>query len=249
MGSLFMLLLILAIAFLSVRVNIEEAPRITFISLSGNTHLDVEDYFKFTRLDEKEKYKYLSVNIIKDRFEKHPYVETASVKLEPDNKVYVQISEKTFEAIITQYGRNFFLSEEFELLPFMFGTHNVDYPLIRGLSRKDTIKTFSIMYDDPEIKTALKIMAATELIDKNLYANISEIVCSGEKGIELYFNNLDFPVLLGDGEVIRKMVYFGKMWAYFDGKLNNAVVDYIDLRYDKHVFLGFDPGQLEGQSS
>ena len=94
-----MLLLILSIAFLSVRVNVEEAPKITFISLSGNTHLNVENYFKFTRLDEKENYKYLSVNIIKDRFEKHPYIETASVKLEPDNKVYVEISEKTFEAM------------------------------------------------------------------------------------------------------------------------------------------------------
>jgi len=249
LGYLLLTASLAVIIFLSIQMEEEDNSGISSIVLKGNSHLSTEDYLKYTRLDSKDNFRYLTVNIIKDRFEKHPYIDFASVKREPNNIIYVNIVEKKFDAVVTQWGKSFFITGEYTLIPFYFGTRNVDYPIISGISRTDTLKPFFSVRKDLEIKDAFRVMAVAELIDKNLYSNLSEIICSGERGMQIQFINLDFPVILGKGEEIKKMVYFGKMWAYFDGKLNNDIVEYIDLRYDKHIFLGFNREQIEGQSS
>ena len=53
-----------------------------------------KDYLHFTKLDKDSSLSGLTLRVIKDRFEKHPYVEFADVEFENNNIVSVEITER-----------------------------------------------------------------------------------------------------------------------------------------------------------
>lgn len=248
LGYLLLTALLVLVVFMSLNVEGKAAPAIESISIEGSKLLNGNDYLKYSRLDDSESYKYLSVNIIKDRLEKHPYISEASVK-NVSGRITAVVTEKKFSAIVNQHGKSFFITPAFELLPFIYGTKDVDYPIISGVSLTDTLKAFTRVRKNKDIKTSFKVIDALELTDRKLYGNLSEIICESSRGMLVQFINFDFPVILGKGDEIKKIAYFGKLWSYFDGKLNRNVVNYIDLRYEKNIFLGLNRDQTRGQNS
>jgi len=49
---------------------------------------------------------------------------------------------------------------------------------------------------------------------------------------------LNFPVVFGRKDEIKKVVYFNNLWKFMKGNEVNNYLDYVDLRFDKHVYLG-----------
>lgn len=235
----------LLIIYLSVTVEGSKGYQIDVIEINGNVHLATDDYFKFANLDDRNTYANLSLQVVKDRIEKHPYVKRADVRYEGDGKVTVHIFEKDFESVLFIDNEQYLVTENMEVLPILPFTKNLDYPVISNPASKDNVAMMKNLKGNSDVVTAYKIISTLELVSPELYDNLSEIDLRNGKDIVVFFSVVGYPVWLGRGGEIEKMIYFNSLWSLLRGKDINNYLDYIDLRYENHLYLGFAADRLE----
>ncbi|MDH7604669.1 MAG: FtsQ-type POTRA domain-containing protein [Melioribacter sp.] len=240
-------LLIGIIFYIGLMQNEKTKILIDAITIYGNNHLSKEDYMRFANLIDKNSYRNLSLRIIKDRIEKHPYVDYADVKYEGSGKVIIKIYEKNFSSILIDNQNQFILTEEMELLPFLPDTKNVDYPIISNIFKKDSLRVLKSLRKNYDVLTASKILSGIKYLNEELYNELSLIDMNKGADIMLYFSSLDYPVLIGRGSEIKKIVYFNNLWNYLKGKEINNYMNYIDLRYNEHIYFGIQDSLQAGE--
>ncbi len=237
-GVVFLVIILLVFVYLSFNLEKEEAYTISMIELVGDVHLTPDQYFTYAKLNNKNNYSTLTLPIIKDRIEKHPYILNADVKYDGLNKVTVTIKEKSFDALILNRGNKYLITEKFELLPVLPFTRKIDCPVISNPKIEGGFKTFSLVKNQDDIILASKIITAVKLLDPALYQHLSEIDLRNGGDILFYLSSIDYPVVLGRGEEIRKVVYFNRLWSYLKNKDVNSIMSYIDLRFENYIYLG-----------
>ena len=240
-GLIFMSLSILLIVYLSFSLERKDDVKISVIELNGDNHLKKDQYFKFANLDKTNEYGNLTLALIKDRLEKHPYVKYAEVKFDGQNKVTVNIFEKTIDAILIIDGKQNFITDNLELIPFLPFTNKVNYPVVSNPFITANNKNIKMINKESDVITGLKILTTLKLINPGLYEELSEIDLRKGKDIVMFFSNLDYPIVMGRKNEIRKTLYLNSLWSYLKGKEVNNYMNYIDLRFNEHVYLGLNP--------
>ncbi|MGE5401043.1 MAG: cell division protein FtsQ/DivIB [Ignavibacteriales bacterium] len=238
-GILVFVALLLGVIYLSLFSNTEIKNSVEKIELSGNYFLSKQEYFNFARLNKISDYKFLTLPIIKSRLEKHPYVLKADVRFKGENTVIINITEKKFEAILLNESEQYLLSDNFLVIPVLPYTKNIDLPVISNLRLDKKVRGFDILKND-DSKAAFRIIESAKLVNMNMYSNISDIDLRNGKDIILRLKGYDFQVILGRGNEAAKVVYFDRIW----NKINsinqpvNGFISYVDLRFDKLIYLG-----------
>ncbi len=249
LGVIISISVVLLIFWLSLSLEDKNKPEIELIELNGNYHLDKEEYFTFAHLDNTDDYKFLTLSVIKDRLEKHPYLESVDVKLENKNKVTINLTEKDFSTVLLHNNSSYILTESFEVLPYLQQTKKVDFPLISNLEDNFEIKEFTSLADVKSLINAYKILFAIKLVNPGLYDQLSDLDMGKGKNIILTFTNFDYPVLLGQKNLVRKIVYFDSLYDIVAKYKNSSLLEYIDLRYNKKVYLGVNTEYNRGLNS
>ena len=72
-----------------------------------------------------------------------------------------------------------------------------------------------------------------------MFDQLSEINLREGRDILVQFSNMDYPIIIGRGSEVRKIVTFNTLWEYLRGNQINSLINYVDLRYADHIFLGF----------
>ncbi|MBA4407485.1 hypothetical protein C0389_09435 [bacterium] len=234
----FMLLVIGLMIYLSIGLKPGSENKIKFISLKGNIHLSKEQYLNFANLADKATYENLSLQIIKDRIEKHPYVKQADVRYEGSGKAAIRITEKVFDSILVDSTNQYIITDNLQLLPMLPETVKIDYPVISNAFFGNGIKVLSSMKKNLNVVTASKIITAVRLLNPELEKDFSSIDLQNGGEILLYLSSSDYPVKIGRGNEIKKVIYFNSLWNYLKGKEINNYMEYVDLRYGGHVYLG-----------
>ncbi|MGK9368128.1 cell division protein FtsQ/DivIB [Melioribacter sp. Ez-97] len=237
-GIIFFTLLITIIGYFAVTLE-KENYKIDLITLEGNNHLSKEKYLNFANLLDRKNYNELNLQIIKDRFEKHPYVQYADVSYTNNGKVTVILHEKNFDAVLIDNQKHFLITDKLEPVPLLEGTERVDYPVITNPYLDGEIKPFISLKKNNDIATASKILSGIKLVNPELYGNISVIDMRNGGDVVMTFSLFDYPVVFGRGDEARKIVYFNALWNYLKGKEANNLIEYVDLRYNKHIYFGF----------
>jgi cell division septal protein FtsQ len=238
LAILFFILAVTAVTYISVGVKNDAGYLVKYISLEGNIHLTKENYLGFSHLLDKNEYSRLTLQIIKDRIEKHPYVAYADVRYDGDNKVSIRITEKDFESLLLKGEEQYIITEQLQVLPVLPNTKKIDYPVISNAFFNDSIKVLASIKKNYNVLTASKIIGAVKLANPEMHDALSSIDLQNGGEISVYFSSVDYPVLLGKGNEIRKILYFSNFWNYLKGKELNNYMDYVDLRYGGHIFLG-----------
>jgi len=247
LSIILLVLLTSIILYIGLMQNEKNKILIDAITIYGNDHLSKDDYMRFANLIDKNSYRNLSLRIIKDRIEKHPYVDYADVKYEGSGKVTIRIYEKNFSSILIDNQNQFILTEDMELLPFLPNTKNVDYPIISNIVKKDSLRVLKSLKKNYDVLTASKILSGIKFLNQELYNELSQIDMNQGADIMLYFSSLDYPVLIGRGNEIKKIVYFNNLWNYLKGKEINNYMNYIDLRYNEHIYFGIQDSLQAGE--
>lgn len=249
LNTIFLLLLIGTISYLSVSLYKEKDYKVELITLEGESHLAKEEYMQFAELLNRSFFENLTLQIIKDRVEKHPYIEKVNVRYDGGGKVSVKIKEKNIESMLSNNDRQFLLTDKLQVLPLMPRTKKVDYPIISNPVIKDSVKVLTSLKKNIDVLTASKILSGIKLLNPELHGGLSSIDMRKGGDAVLYFNFIDYPVVLGKGNEIRKIVYFNNFWTYLKGKEINSYMDYIDLRYNGHIFFGINQSAAEEKKS
>ena len=221
----------------SVSIDDEEQTSIKFIELNGNVHLPKAEYYRFANLEDAALYETLTPAIVKDRLEKHPYVQNVDAILN-ENTLAITIYEKKFEALIMHDNKECLVTEDNIKIPKLPHSEKIDYPIITNPLVDKKLDEFKSVLSNSDIVTGLKIISTLKLIDPALYENLSEIDLRKGRDIVLQFSQFNFPVVLGRNNEIDKIMYLEQLVQNLDKELLLNGLDYIDLRYAQHIYLG-----------
>ena len=237
LGTILFILLISCILYLTFfSVKKINNGNIEMIEISGNNLLNENDYLMFTRLNDLSFNYNIPIRIIKDRFEKHPYISRVDVE-ENDNKAKIILSEKKIIAVILNNAEPYFLTEDFQVLPMFSDTKLADLPIIRNSSENYQIKPLNFIKNS-DVIDAFKIIDAAKKTDTNIYKRISEIDLRKGGDIILNMTGIKTPIVFGRGEEARKMSYLEIIWdGILDGNSLIRESDYIDLRFANEVYI------------
>lgn len=236
-GILFMLLLLSALGYISLFRSAEIKNKVEIINIEGNEYLTREQYLDYARLNKVSDYKLLSLAVIKDRLEKHPFVDNADVKFKNKNEVLVILKEKKFEAIVLSGSEEYLISERFEIIPVSL-FKSMDLPVIVNPQLIKKIKKFAVLKTD-DLISAFKMIETAKLINKDLYSGLAEINMRDGKDIVLTFSGFEFPVVIGRGNEVNKMLYFNEVWKKLNHlQISDLPIEYVDLRFDKLINIG-----------
>ena len=238
-GAILFLLLVSGLFYLTFfQVNKTQKGEIKMIVVTGNNLLSESDYLSFTRLNDISKYAGIRLSVIKDRFEKHPYVENADVELNGDRTVIVKITEKKIAGVLLSGKEPNLITGKFQVLPLLPDTKFIDLPVISNIRDDDKIIPMKFI-KNKDIIQAFRIIEAAKLTNTDILRKLSEINLRKGGDVVLTFSGIKPPVIYGRGEDAKKMVYLDIMWEQINNVTNlSTQSDYIDLRFANEIFVG-----------
>lgn len=238
LGTILFILLISCILYLTFFPAKEiNKGELKMIEISGNNLLSENDYLTFTKLNDLSFNREVTLPVIKDRFEKHPYISKADIESN-GNEARIILSEKRIVALILSGTNPYFISDDFQVLPMFSNTKFEDLPVISNPHITEMIRPLAVLQNE-DIKAAFKIIEAAKKVDMNLYKRLSEINLRNGGDIILTFSGITPPFIFGRGEEAKKMIYLQIMWdGILDGNSLIEESDYIDLRFANEVYIG-----------
>lgn len=252
LSALFLIVTLGAIFYLSVYLKTGNGYSVQVIAFEGNVHLTKEQYLGYANLLDRNTYVSLTLPVIKGRIEKHPYIESADVRYDGNGQVSVRITEKSFIAILLNDDNQFIVTDKLEVLPVFDQTKKIDYPIIANTSGYGAIQPLQYLKNNYDVVTAAKIISSVKLLNPELYDSLSSIDLENGGDIILILSSVNYPIKIGRGSETRKIVYLNNLWTYLKGKEINQYLDYVDLRYGGHVYLGINEaaaGKVEKNSN
>jgi cell division protein FtsQ len=206
----------------------------TQIEISENTLLPANEYLRYAGLNNSKKYSNLTLLDVKNKIEKHPYLRKAEVEFDGINTILVEVQEKEIKAVLLQKNELKLITSDSETLPLFPPTAIKDLPVISNLSsnRKNSYSADDIMF-------AFKIIDAISLSDTNVRKNLAEINLRKGGDVILTFTGLQFPVLFGKSDEVRKALILKNLWPELNEDTNiYERTEYLDLRYKNKVYIG-----------
>ncbi|NOX16966.1 MAG: FtsQ-type POTRA domain-containing protein [Chlorobi bacterium] len=240
-GYLFLIFSVAGIIYLAATLESQKGYAIKVISITGNSLLKVDEYYKFAKLDNDDEYDKLTLPIIKSRIEKHPYVQSVSVYYDGHDKVTAKIVEKPIVAMLFSDDEEFLISEKMEVLPLLPFTRQIDYPMLSNPKVDEKITARMILNNNIDILKGFKIIFSLKFVNTALFDRLSEIDFRNGGDILLSFSRMNYTVVLGRANEVRKIIYFNTLWNSISEYDLDNVIDYVDLRYQGHIYLGKEP--------
>lgn len=244
LGLIILIILLSVIIILSLILKSEEQKNFLKIKLSGNVLCSSEAYLKFLHLNNPEEYSYLTPKIVRDRFQKHPYIE--SIKVYQDNsELNIKITEKIIDAILLYNDSEYLITNKNQVIPFLSDTYELKCPLINNPKIESKFKVMSSCKKHKDIISALKIISTVKNVYPEMIPIISEIDLREGKDILLTVEGKDFPIILGRNNLVTKSFLMCNAWDYVNNAELNEVVNHIDLRYKDMMVFGFKDSLIE----
>lgn len=234
---IFLFVVIVILAITSITLDNKEQNSIKVIELDGNIHLPKDEYYRFANLEDETLFETFTPAIVKDRLEKHPYIQQVDAIL-IENRLAINIKEKNFEALIMHDDQECLVTESNIKIPKLPLSENIDYPIISNPLYENKLEEFQSVLSNSDIVIGLKIVSTLKLINPDLYENLSEIDLRKGRDIVLQFSQFNFPIVIGRNNEIDKIMYLEQLVQNLDNKLLLNGLDYIDLRYSEHIYLG-----------
>jgi cell division septal protein FtsQ len=211
---------------------------VEMIEVTGTNLLTEADYLKFTMLQNIQENDYITLPVIKNRFEKHPYVRSAEVEYNINKNARVYITEKKIMAVVLLEPEPYFLTEDFQILPIILNTKFVDVPVISNPGLGKSAKPLKYLKTENMVE-AFKIISALKMTNEKLSSALSEINLRNGGNIILTFSGLKAPVIFGRNNAATKIVYLEMLWdKILDGKALVEYSEYVDLRFANGIFIG-----------
>lgn len=234
---IFLFVVIVILAITSITLDNKDQNSIKVIELDGNIHLPKDEYYRFANLEDETLFETFTPAIVKDRLEKHPYIQQVDAIL-IENRLAINIKEKNFEALIMHDDQECLVTESNIKIPKLPLSENIDYPIISNPLYENKLEEFQSVLSNSDIVIGLKIVSTLKLINPDLYENLSEIDLRKGRDIVLQFSQFNFPIVIGRNNEIDKIMYLEQLVQNLDNKLLLNGLDYIDLRYSEHIYLG-----------
>jgi cell division septal protein FtsQ len=227
---------LLLVALMPVKQQV--GTQVKSINLSGNHLLPQGSYLSFAKLDDTQNSVEISLSILKDRLEKHPFVSSADVEVSKFNNAKVHLYEKNLIAVLIVDDQPFLLSDELQMLPLFQNTKFIDLPIINNpkYAKQDNVLDFLKSQD---IIEASQILCAIKLTNQEMVKNLSEINLNRGEDITLTFSGIHPIIKIGRNDIPKKILSLNSIWIDLkDIESDLSQSDYVDLRLANQIYIG-----------
>lgn len=214
------------------------STRIKSLALSGNHLLSQSSYLNFAKLNNVQNSVEISLPVLKDRLEKHPFIASTEVEISKYGNAKVQMYEKELIAILIINNESFLLSDELQLLPVFYNTKFVDLPIINNpkYGRKYQVLEY---LNSEEIFEAYNILSIIKNSNEEMLKKLSEINLNYGNDITLTFSGIHPLIKFGRNGIPKKILTLNSIWNEIknnDNELSRS--EYVDLRFTNQIYLG-----------
>lgn len=164
-----------------------------------------------------------------------PFVKDVSVNREYPDRLRIRIVEREPIAMVND-GQLRYVDAGGMLLPHLQSMVKLDLPVISGINGIQKMQAGQTI-PNVDLSQAIELLQTAQAIDTSIYHFISEINMNGGKDIILYSSDVGVPIIIGRGDVGRKLVMLRTFWNNFIKSGNTEKMHYIDLRFDDQVVV------------
>lgn len=204
------------------------------ITVTGNSLLKQNEYFVFAALKPESPGKITAAEI-RDKLLKHRYVEDVIVNTDRYGTARVEIKEKKCVGRALAPNGEFMLTAKGELIKLLPRTQNPDVPVISGIDVGVKMNNA----EKEKLFTAYKIINGSGIDSAGFGSLLSELIIQ-ENGM-IFASLTGFaPVFIIDEKNLERQVAY--MYNIVRSRENYKellrAAEYIDVRYDKKIFVG-----------
>jgi cell division septal protein FtsQ len=221
---------------LIVYANLNDTSKVVKEFAIENASLLPDDVYRTLALKELKPEQLKNGDELQKFLLRQPYVKKCAVVYTGPNQVKVKIEEKTVVARVFTDDTKYLLTNTGDLIEEQQGTAALNLPLIWGISYANKI----LLQDEKnKLSDALTILAAFDQVDQSLTKEISEIVWLKGNQPAILLRDYTAPFLVTIKSIQRQVVYLQSLLAEkqrFQNQIASAF--YVDMRFEKHIFLG-----------
>ncbi len=183
---------------------------------------------------------------IRNRLLQQPFIKSVQVNRQYPDAVNIQIVER--EPIATVNAGQFrYIDEDKVLLPYSETALKFDLPIISGIDGIDGVKLGIPIFNE-EISEAIELLQTALELDSSLFRFISEVNMNGGQDIIITSTDWGIPIIVGRGEIERKLLMFQTFWSNFVKSENAELLRYIDLRFSDQVIVRWQSDEQQFKS-
>ncbi|MFN0157755.1 MAG: cell division protein FtsQ/DivIB [Bacteroidota bacterium] len=236
-----LLLLVVGILAVALRANMWKSDlRILDVGVEGNKILTEKEVKTLAGIDINQKLFDVDLYTARTRIEKNSFVSEAAVTRDVPNRICISVVERVPVAIVIGEQMLYLDSEGF-VLPPTGSEHMFDLPVLTGWPKNSALVPGK-QTTNPQIREALALLFLAKEMNEELYHRISEVHRETSGDIVLYTAELGVPVMVGKGDIIRKMAKFDAFWTEFVSQHGASELQYVDLRFEDQVVVRWNHG-------
>lgn len=225
---------IVIVTFIWFRNN--DAFMLKSVKISGNQIVTREEILELANVDFSKEIFNIETEKIKQRILAHPMVKNVTVNRFLPAMLRIHIEERNLIAVIS--GSEISAVDENGLIISQFPASAVyDLPIITGFNFKSDSPGERKPGQSEIIADMFFMVKKLKACNLPLYHEISEINYQNGYGVVIYFKNANVPVIFGNDNFHRKVIYFSTIYHHL---LKHKLLDQalaIDVRFKNQVVI------------
>jgi cell division protein FtsQ len=205
------------------------------VTIEGNRIVETAEITQLIKVPKNSQLQDVDLMAVRRDILSHHFIKDAVVERDLPATLRVTIKERVPLAIINS-SEILYLDEDGVVLPHSISKQLFDLPVLTGMPDGISLTPGSkISHSD--IQEALKILASSRLVSKDLYHLISEVRLRNGGDVILYAAEWGVPIIFGHGEIASKLVRLETFWNDVVRERGSDNLQYVDLRFDDQVVV------------
>lgn len=205
------------------------------VTIEGNRIVEKAELMQLIKVAKNTQLQEIDLAAVRRDVMSHHFIKDAVVERDLPATLRVTVKERVPLAIINS-AEILYLDDDGVVLPHSISKQLFDLPVLTGLPEGLGV-TPGATLKNGDIQEALKILACTKLVNKDLYHLISEVRLRNGGDIVLYASEWGVPIIFGRGEIPSKLVRLEAFWNDVVRERGSDNLQYVDLRFDDQVVV------------
>jgi len=209
--------------------------RVVNIRTEGNRIVSTAEIIRLADIQRNAKLFDVNLASVRQRLRQNHFIHVASVNRNvPDGITIAVVERLPVAALLTD--KLLFLDVEGTVLPPARAEDAYDLPVITGrVSPQECVPGRIIAAEN--VQEALHLLSIARAMGEEVYGRISEVHMEDDRELLLYTSESGIPVLVGEGNLISKLVRFDEFWKQIVSQRGAQEVHSIDLRFEDQVVV------------
>ena len=232
---------LLAIA-LVVAANLWKSNlKVKRVTIEGNRIVETAELTQLIKVPKNTPLQEIDLMAVRRDIMSHHFIKDAVVERDLPATLKVTVKERVPLAIINS-TEILYLDEDGVVLPHSISKQLFDLPVLTGMPEGLVLMPGATL-KNADIQEALRILASSKLVNKELYHLISEVRLRNGGDIILYASEWGVPIIFGRGEITNKLVRLEAFWNDVVHERGSDNLQYVDLRFDDQVVVRWNNKQ------